>query len=61
MTYNSVDQLQKTLMLQNGKYIKVNRSNLLPNLDLNLFANYITYDEPFDALLEFKDKIKNNP
>jgi len=48
-------------LLQDGEYIKVNHSNLLPDLDLNLFANYITYDEPFDALLEFKDKIKNHP
>lgn len=45
-------------LLQEGEYIKVDKSNLLPYLDLNLLAKYITYDEPYDALLEFKDNIK---
>lgn len=45
-------------VLKKGEYIQVNQSSLLPNLDLDLFASYITYDEPFDAVLEFRERIK---
>lgn len=46
-------------VLENETYIQVQQSVLLPDLDLDLFANYISYDEPFDAVLEFKQKIEN--
>lgn len=47
----------KVYILEEEEYIQVNKSRLLPHLDLNLFASYINYDEPFDAVLEFKAKI----
>ncbi|MGB5595032.1 MAG: Uma2 family endonuclease [Crocosphaera sp.] len=46
--------------LNNGEYTKVKQSQLLPNLDLDLFASYIGYDEPFSAVLEFKQKVKKS-
>lgn len=46
--------------LQNGEYIQVTQSQLLPDLDLNLLASYIDAEDPFDALLEFRQKIKNS-
>ncbi len=45
-------------VLENDTYIKVNQSVLLPDLDLDLFTHYISYEEPFDAVLEFKEKIE---
>ena len=50
------DQL-RVYVLQEGEYIKVNQSSLLPDLDLDLLASYITHDEPFEAVLEYRDKI----
>lgn len=46
--------------LQDGKYIQVTQSQLLPNLELNLLAGYIDADDAYDALLEFRQKIKNS-
>ncbi|PSF35549.1 hypothetical protein C7H19_16185 [Aphanothece hegewaldii CCALA 016] len=46
--------------LQNGEYSQVTQSQLLPNLDLKLLASYIDADDPFDALTEFRQKIKNS-
>jgi Uma2 family endonuclease len=51
------EELKVYVLQENEEYIQVNKSSLLPDLDLNLFASYITYDEPFDAVLEFRDKI----
>lgn len=45
-------------ILENETYTKVKQSVLLPDLDLDLFAHYICYDELFDAVLEFKQKIE---
>lgn len=45
-------------VLQDEIYTKVKQSVLLPDLDLDLFAHYIGCDEPFDAVLEFKQKIE---
>lgn len=45
--------------LQNGEYVQVTQSQLLPNLDLKLLASYVDADDSYDALLEFRQKIKN--
>ncbi len=45
-------------VLENEIYTQVKQSILLPDLDLDLFALYIGDDEPFDAVLEFKQKIE---
>ncbi|MBR8827639.1 MAG: Uma2 family endonuclease [Gomphosphaeria aponina SAG 52.96 = DSM 107014] len=42
---------------QNGEYVQVEKSELLPKLDLDLLASYVEWDEPFDAVLEFRKKI----
>lgn len=47
-------------VLNNDIYVKVNRSSLLPDLDVDLLANYIIWDEPFDAVLEFKKQIEES-
>ncbi|WP_287526680.1 hypothetical protein [Okeania sp. SIO2C2] len=43
--------------LNKGKYEQVIRSKLLPLLDVELLASYVEYDEPFDAVLEFRQQI----
>lgn len=45
-------------ILQNQDYISVNQSSLFPDLPLELLAKYIPSDEPFDAVLEFRNQIK---
>lgn len=46
-------------VLENESYTKMNNSSLLSDLDINLFTDYLCYDEPFDAVLEFKQKISS--
>jgi hypothetical protein len=36
----------------------VAKSELLPNLDLSILAKYVVADDPLDAALEFREKIK---
>jgi len=47
--------------LQDGEYIKVTQSRLLPDLDLDLLTSYLDADDAFDALLEFRQKIQDSP
>ena len=44
-------------VLQNQEYIQVNQSNLFPDLPLELLVQYIPSDEPFDAVLQFRNQI----
>jgi Uma2 family endonuclease len=44
-------------VLQDGSYREITKSLLLPDLDLELLVNYLKYDDPFDAVLEFQAKI----
>ena len=48
----------RVYVLREGEYVGVNQSSLLPDLDLDLLAIYITHDGPFDAVLEFREKIR---
>jgi Uma2 family endonuclease len=48
----------KVYVLQEQEYQQVNKSTLFPDLDLDLFASYITKDEPLDAVLEFRKIIE---
>ncbi|NET42699.1 Uma2 family endonuclease [Okeania sp. SIO2B3] len=43
--------------LENCEYLQKNNSQLLPNLDLDLLVSYLG-DDPFDAIWDFKAKIK---
>ncbi len=45
--------------LNEGKYEQVLRSKLLPELDIDLLTNYVESDEPFDAVLEFRQQIRD--
>lgn len=45
--------------LHNGEYIQGEKSQLFPNLNLSLLTNYLESDEPFDAVLEFREKLKD--
>ncbi|WP_287523170.1 hypothetical protein [Okeania sp. SIO2C2] len=33
-------------------------SQLLPNLDLDLLVSYLDWDDPFDAIWDFKERSK---
>ncbi|NER08830.1 MAG: Uma2 family endonuclease, partial [Okeania sp. SIO3C4] len=46
--------------LNKGKYEQAVRSNLLPLLDIELLASYVESDEPFDAVLEFRQQIRES-
>lgn len=48
----------KVYCLDNYEYFLQEKSQLLPNLDLDLLVSYLEWDEPFDAILDFKEKIK---
>ncbi|WP_287279554.1 MULTISPECIES: Uma2 family endonuclease [unclassified Okeania] len=46
--------------LNKGEYEQVIRSKLLPLLDVELLASYVEYDEAFDAVLEFRQQIRES-
>lgn len=39
--------------LIDGQYIQVDRSQLLPELNLEIFAKYVSYPDQYDAVTEF--------
>ena len=43
--------------LENQEYRQVECSQFLPDLDLNLLASYVTYSEPLDAVLAYRQAI----
>jgi Uma2 family endonuclease len=43
--------------LREGGYQQVSKSELLPELDLNLLASYVSWDEPFDAVLAYRKQL----
>lgn len=44
--------------LRDEDYEKVFASELLPNFDLNLLAIYVQNPEPLDAVIEFREKVR---
>ncbi len=44
--------------LDGESYQLVARSNFLPQLDLSLLAEYVIFPEPMDAVIEFRQKIR---
>lgn len=45
----------------NGEaYEQVNRSMLLPDLDINLLSGYVNSSEPADAVWEFRELVRHN-
>lgn len=51
------DQLS-VYVLETSGYVKIKQSSLLPELDLALLANYIGWEEPFDAVLAFREQMR---
>jgi len=45
-------------LLRESQYINVTQSELLPNLDLELLASFVSSSEPLEAALEFRKTIK---
>ncbi|ACK64164.1 protein of unknown function DUF820 [Rippkaea orientalis PCC 8801] len=46
--------------LQNDSYQLKSTSQLLPNLDLNFMAQYVTIDDPLEAITQWRNQIKVN-
>jgi Uma2 family endonuclease len=46
--------------LQTEEYEKISSSQLLPNLDLNLLAQYVDHPDPLEAVLEFRARIRRS-
>ncbi|MDJ0732457.1 MAG: Uma2 family endonuclease [Crocosphaera sp.] len=46
--------------LQNDSYQAKSNSQLLPNLDLNLMAQYVTINDPLEAITQWRKQIKDN-
>ncbi len=47
--------------LRGDEYEKVPRSELLPDLDLALLAEYVVKSDPLEAVLEFRTRVKSPP
>jgi len=54
------DNQFKVYHLQDNQYQKCNRSQFLPDLDLNLLSQYIQHPEPLDAILEFRQALRES-
>jgi Uma2 family endonuclease len=52
------DGLLNIYCLTDNQYQKVNKSQLLPDLDLQLLTKYINYYDQYDAVTEFIDLLK---
>lgn len=46
--------------LQNDSYQQQLQSNLLPDLDLTLLAKYLTFGDPLEAIIEWREQISIN-
>lgn len=44
--------------LRGESYEQVAKSELLPNLDLTMLAQYVVADDPLDAALEFRERVR---
>ena len=52
------DGLLTVYSLKNNQYIKVNQSQLLPQLNLENLTKYINYYDQYDAVTEFINELK---
>ncbi|RUS95737.1 hypothetical protein DSM107003_29130 [Trichormus variabilis SAG 1403-4b] len=44
--------------LRDESYQLVSKCELLPNLDLTILAQYVVADDPLDATIAFREKIR---
>jgi Uma2 family endonuclease len=54
------DGLLTVYALQDQQYQKVNQSQLLPELNLEILAKYVNYHDQFDAINEFTNYLKQS-
>ncbi len=47
------DSILTVYLLKNEQYLKINQSELLPELNLKTFTKYISYPDQYDAVTEF--------
>ncbi len=52
------DGLLTVYSLKNSRYFKVNKSELLPELNLETLTKYINYHDQYDAVTEFVSELK---
>ena len=52
------DGLLKIYTLKNYEYNQVNQSQLLPELDIQVFTQYINYHDQYDGVTEFINYLK---
>jgi len=52
------DGLLTVYSLKNSRYFKVNKSELLPELNLETLTKYINYHDQYDAVTEFISELK---
>ncbi|MEM9447924.1 MAG: Uma2 family endonuclease [Cyanobacteria bacterium P01_E01_bin.6] len=45
--------------LQDNNYVNIATSTLLPDLDLALLSRYVTHPEPLDAMIAFRQQIRD--
>ena len=45
--------------LRRTGYLQIERSQLLENLPIDLFCRFITYHDQYDAVVEFREALKN--
>lgn len=44
--------------LRGEDYEKISKSELLPGLDLAMLAHYVVHPDPLEAVLEYREKIR---
>jgi Uma2 family endonuclease len=52
------DKLLTVYVLRDEQYVRVNQSQLLPELNLDNFTKYINHQDQYDAMTEFIDSIE---
>jgi Uma2 family endonuclease len=52
------DNLLRVFSLKNEQYFQVDKSQLLPELNLEVLTKYINYPDQYDAVTEFIESIK---
>jgi Uma2 family endonuclease len=52
------DEAFQVYRLRGHDYEQITTSELLPDLDLKLMATYVEHSEPLDAVLEFRQKVR---
>lgn len=52
------DGLLTVYSLNNAQYVKVNQSELLPELNIETLTKYINYHDQYDAVTEFINELK---